>query len=101
MHVIPCIEGRTDNCPSLAGGASGARCSPRCGASARRPGPRPRHVLDDACTSCEEKAAAEMLGIPDHVMQGALIPVAHTLGAPTSSPAPRRDLDRIIHIDTW
>ncbi len=30
----------------------------------------------------------ELLGIPDHVMQGALIPVAHTLGAPTSSRAP-------------
>ena len=42
-----------------------------------------------------------MLGIPDHIMQGALIPVAHTLGGTDFKPGGRRDLDRIIHTDTW
>jgi hypothetical protein len=34
-------------------------------------------------------------------MQGALIPVAHTLGGSDFKPGARRDLDRIIHTDTW
>jgi hypothetical protein len=33
-------------------------------------------------------------------MQGALIPVAHTLGTDFKA-APRRDLSRIVHHDTW
>ena len=47
-----------------------------------------------------EKEAAELLGIPDHVMQGALIPVAHTLGT-DFQPGARRDMSRIVHHDTW
>ena len=34
-------------------------------------------------------------------MQGALIPVAHTLGGTDFKPGARRDLDRIIHPETW
>ena len=37
--------------------ASGDRCSPRCGASARRPRPRPRHVVDDLHLMFEKDAA--------------------------------------------
>ena len=48
----------------------------------------------------KEKEAAELLGIPDNVMQGALIPVAHTKGT-DFKPGPRRDLDRVIHFDSW
>jgi hypothetical protein len=33
-------------------------------------------------------------------MQGALIPVAHTKGT-DFKPAPRRDLDRVIHMEGW
>ena len=49
----------------------------------------------------KEKETAELLGIPEHVMQGALIPVAHPLGGTDFKPGPRRDLDRIIHVETW
>ena len=49
----------------------------------------------------KEKETAALLGIPDHVMQGALIPVAHPLGGTDFKPGPRRDLDRIIHHETW
>ena len=34
-------------------------------------------------------------------MQGALIPVAHPLGGTDFKPGARRDLDRIIHHETW
>ena len=47
-----------------------------------------------------EKEAAELLGIPDHVMQGALIPVAHTVGTDFKA-APRRDMSRIVHHNAW
>ena len=47
-----------------------------------------------------EAEAAELLGIPDNIMQGALIPVAHTLGLDFKA-APRRDMERIIHHDSW
>jgi len=47
-----------------------------------------------------EAEAAELLGIPDNIMQGALIPVAHTLGL-DFKPAARRDLSRVVHHDTW
>ena len=33
-------------------------------------------------------------------VQGALIPVAYTKGT-DFKPAPRADLDAIIHVDTW
>jgi nitroreductase len=47
-----------------------------------------------------EAEAAELLGIPEHVQQGALIPVAYTLGT-DFKPGPRRDLDRILHVNGW
>lgn len=47
-----------------------------------------------------EREAAELLGLPDTVMQGALIPVAHTVGT-DFKPGPRRDLSRVVHHDTW
>ena len=46
----------------------------------------------------KEREAAELLGLPDNIMQGALIPVAHTIGT-DFKPGPRRDLDRVIHVD--
>src|SRR4051794_26568858 len=48
-----------------------------------------------------EQQCAELLGIPfDTVSQGALIPLAFTKGT-DFKPAPRIDLDPILHIDSW
>ena len=47
-----------------------------------------------------EQDAAELLGLPENVMQGALIPVAHTKGT-DFKPGPRRDLDRVLHLEGW
>ena len=48
-----------------------------------------------------EKDAADVLGIPyDTVSQGALFPVAYTKGT-DFKPAPRIDLDPIVHVDSW
>lgn len=47
-----------------------------------------------------EREVAELLGLPDDVRQGALIPTAHYLGE-TFRPAPRQPLDEVLHLDAW
>ncbi len=101
VHVIPCIEGRTDDLPvawqaAIWGSLLPAVWSFMLAARARGLG-----TCWTTLHLTQEQAAAEMLGIPDHVMQGALIPVAHVLGGTDFKPGARRDLDRIIHTDGW
>ena len=100
VHVIPVIEGRTDNAPvamqaAIWGSLLPAAWSFQLAARSRGLGTcfTTLHLLF-------EQQAAELLELPVHVMQGALIPVAHTLGTDFKA-GPRRDLDRIIHHDTW
>lgn len=47
-----------------------------------------------------EQEVAQVLGLPDDVHQGALIPTAHYTGE-TFRPAPRQPLDEVLHLDTW
>jgi nitroreductase len=101
VHVSPCIEGRTDGLPvawqaAIWGSLRPAVWSFMLAARARGLG-----TCWTTLHLTQEKAAAEMLGIPEHVMQGALIPVAHTLGGTDFKPGARRDLDRIIHTNGW
>lgn len=100
VHVIPVIQGRTDGAPvALQAGIWGsllpAAWSFMLAARSRGLGTTltTLHLI-------REKEAAKLLGLPDHVMQGALIPVAHTLGT-DFKPGPRRDLARIVHYDSW
>jgi hypothetical protein len=41
-----------------------------------------------------------MLGIPDDFAQVALIPIAYTKGT-DFKPAPRKDLESVLHTDSW
>ena len=47
-----------------------------------------------------EKEAAEILGLPDNIRQGVLIPTAYYTGE-TFRPAPRRPVQEVVHIDRW
>lgn len=47
-----------------------------------------------------EREVAEILGIPDTIAQGVLLPVAYYTGD-GFKPAPRKPLDDILHIDRW
>lgn len=101
VHLIPCIEGRVESGPvalhaSIWGSLLPAVWSFCLAARARGLGTcwTTLHLM-------HEQDAAQLLGLPDNVMQGALIPVAHTLGGTDFKPGPRRDLDRILHIDGW
>jgi nitroreductase len=101
VHVIPCIEGRTDGLP---GPAQASRWSTICPAAwsfmlaARSRG------LGSCWTTFHlffEREAADLLGIPfENVMQAALIPVAYTIGT-DFRPARRKPLDTMAHWDRW
>lgn len=47
-----------------------------------------------------ERQIADLLGIPDSVHQGVLLPIAYTKGT-SFSPAQRKPLDEILHLDRW
>ena len=47
-----------------------------------------------------ETEVAQILGIPNGVHQGALIPTAYHTGE-TFRPAPREPLDTVVHLDRW
>lgn len=100
VMVIPCIEGRTDGGnvalqASVWGSLLPAVWNFMLAARERTLGTcwTTLHLIHEA-------EAAEILGIPDNVMQGALIPVAHTLGT-DFKPGARRDMARIVHRDSW
>ena len=47
-----------------------------------------------------EREVAELLGLPEDVRQGALVPTAYYTGE-TFRPAPRQPLDDVLHLDRW
>ena len=47
-----------------------------------------------------ERDVADALGIPPTVHQGVLLPVAYTKGV-DFKPAPRGDLDSVVHVNSW
>ena len=54
------------------------------------------HLIGDG-----EQRVAELLGIPfDKVAQGALLPIAYTLGT-DFKPAKRQPLADVVHWDRW
>ena len=101
VHVIPCVEGRTDGSPVVVQASRWASIIPAAWSfmlAARERG------LGTAWTTFHlrhEREAAEILAIPyDAVMQTALIPVAYTIGT-DFKPGARRALDTMVHWDRW
>jgi len=101
VHVIPCIEGRTDGKPAPAQASRWGTIAPAAWSfmlAARARG------LGSVWTTFHlryEREAAELLGIPyDDVMQAALIPVAYTVGK-DFRPARRKPLDTMAHWERW
>jgi nitroreductase len=101
VHVIPCIEGRTEQQPIITQAARWGSIMPAAWSfmlAARSRG------LGTSLTSFHlffEQEAAELLGIPyQQVMQAGLIPVAYTLGT-DFNPAARKPLESVLHSDHW
>ena len=103
VHVIPCIEGRSE-------GEAERRSARRCW-GVDPPGGVELHARARARAGSarswttfhllHEREAAEILGIPyDEVMQVALIPVAYTIGT-DFKPGTRKPLDSMVHWEQW
>ena len=99
--VIPCVEGRpedpTDHCTvaSVYGSILPAVWSFQLALRSRG--------LGSAWTTLHlmwEAEVADILGIPEHVMQVALLPVAYTVGT-DFKPARRPPPEDIVHWDAW
>jgi nitroreductase len=101
VHVVPCVEGRTEDAPVPLQAARWASIFPAAWSfmlAARSRG------LGSVLTSfhlVHEREAADLLGIPfERVMQGALIPVAYTIGT-EFKPGRRAPLETMVHWDGW
>ncbi|HST25671.1 MAG TPA: nitroreductase family protein [Gaiellaceae bacterium] len=101
VHVIPCVEGRSDGMPGPMQSGKWTTIVPAAWSfmlAARSRG------LGTCWTSFHlffEREAADILGLPyDEIMQAALIPTAYTVGT-DFRPAPRKPLDTMVHWDRW
>jgi nitroreductase len=101
VHVIPCIQGRSEHLPVVQQAGLWGSIMPATWSfmlAARS------HGLGTSLTSYHlffEREAADVLGIPyEQVMQTALLPVAYTLGD-TFKPAARKPLDEVLHWNRW
>ena len=101
VHLIPCVEGKPEDPVSLTmssglyGSIYPAVWSFQLAARARG--------LGTALTTLHlihEKEAAEVLGLPDNVLQVALLPVAYTIGTDFKR-AKRPPVANITHWNKW
>jgi nitroreductase len=101
VHLIPCVEGRTDGAPAAAQASRWASIIPAAWSFMLAARARGLGTVWTTFHLRHEREAAELLGIPyQAVMQAALIPVAHTVGS-DFRPAARRPLDTMVHWDGW
>ena len=101
VHVIPCVEGRTDGAPAAAQASRWASIIPAAWSFMLAARARGLGTVWTTFHLRHEREAAELLGIPfETVMQAALIPVAYTIGT-DFKPAARHPLDTMVHWDQW
>lgn len=100
VMVIPCLWGRVDGADSIIQAGAWGSLLPAVWSFMLAARERTLGTCWTTLHLTREREAAELLGLPERVMQGALIPVAHTIGTDFRS-GPRRELSRIVHHDTW
>jgi nitroreductase len=100
VHVIPVLEGRFESGPVMLHASMWGSLLPAVWNFCLAARARGLGTCWTTLHLIREQEAAELLGIPENMMQGALIPVAHTKGT-DFKPGPRRDLDRILHFESW
>jgi len=101
VHVIPCITGRTDGQPGNRQAGVWGSIMPAAWSFMLAARSRGLGTVWTTFHLEHEREAADLLGIPfDDVMQGALIPVAYTLGT-DFKPGPRRPLETFADWENW
>ncbi len=100
LHVVPCILGRVEHLPVAMQASTYGSILPAVWSfmlALRSRG------IGSAWTTLHlmyEKEAAEILGIPEHVTQAALLPVAYFTGE-DFKPAKRLPMERFVSLNTW
>ncbi len=101
VHVIPCVEGRTEDAPAGLQASRWASIIPAAWSFMLAARSRGLGSVWTTFHLLHERQAAEILGIPyDEVMQAALIPVAYTIGT-EFRPGARKPLETMVHWDGW
>ena len=101
VHVIPCIEGRTDGKSVFVQASKWGSIMPAAWSFMLAARSRGLGSVWTTFHLAHEREVAELLGIPyDEVMQVALIPTAYALGT-EFKPAKRRSLETMVHWDSW
>jgi nitroreductase len=101
VHLLPCVEGRTDGRPAWQQAGRWASVIPATWSFQLAARARGLGSVYTTFHLAFEREAAELLGIPyDDVMQAGLIPVAYTIGT-DFKPGLRRPLDTMVHWDRW
>jgi nitroreductase len=101
VHVIPCIQGRTDGKSAFAQASRWGSIVPATWSFMLAARARGLGTVWTTFHLAREQEAAELLGIPyDDVMQAALIPVAYTIGT-DFKPGVRAPLDSFVRWDGW
>jgi nitroreductase len=101
VHVVPCVEGRTDHAPVVTQASRWGSIIPAAWSFMLAARSRGLGTVWTTFHLRHEREAARILGIPfDTIMQVALIPVAHTVGT-DFRPAARAPLDTMVHWDRW
>jgi len=101
VHVIPCIQGRTDTAPVAGQAAAWGSILPATWSFMLAARSRGLGTVWTTFHLLYEREAADILGIPfDQVMQAGLVPLAYTKGT-DFRPAPRKPLDDVVHWNAW
>jgi nitroreductase len=101
VHVIPCIQGRTDGKNVFAQASRWGSIIPATWSFMLAARTRGLGTVWTTFHLAHEEEAAALLGIPyADVMQAALIPVAYTLGT-EFKPGRRAPLETFVHWDRW
>jgi nitroreductase len=101
VHVIPCVEGRTDGKPAASQAGRWASIIPAAWSFMLAARSRGLGSVWTTFHLMHEREAAEVIGVPyEQVMQAALLPVAYTIGT-DFKPAARKPLETMVHWDRW
>lgn len=101
VHLIACHTGRVDHAPALMSASIWGSLFPAVWSFMLAARARGLGTTWTTLHLVYERDVAEVVGIPyDEIAQGVLVPVAHTVGT-EFKPAPRDDLDSVIHWNEW
>jgi nitroreductase len=98
--VIPCIEGRADNMPNGIAASIYGSILPAAWSFLLALRSRGLGSVWTTLHLFREQEVAELLGIPEGIMQVALFPVAHTIGT-DFKPAQRPPAEEITSFNSW